>query len=458
MPSFTLEFEPAIAKIPAPVQFNFTKIANAQDGFTSFHEVVLNETGLVAFTAGRNSDPNPSGVFTGNGTLIRTIADVRDRQFEIFGKIAMNNTGNVVFAAGNDGEITGVYKNYLRTNPTIADMNGLRSLFRDVSPPMPVDNPTTYSLSGDFAMNDSGVVLFDASVNYRTGADQTNQRLFLNHNSSNNKIAEANDFSLPGISQSTTFTDLQVNRSGQALYVRTTQQQTPQPISTTTIVFAGKDIANVGIAPAQFFTETERIFSPVLTETGSVFYAHSQPDADSTIIYRFDAGTSAPISVSKLELVDDLKANDRGRVVVSGSTGEHSGLFFLNEGTITQISDRASTNFLINNFNEIVFQLNDLTTSEIVTRFGSTNQRLIGTGDAFQGSTVSQVQLRGFNDAGQIAFSVNFTDGTQGIFRAAPTARSSSYETFPSVNGSVKLPQNDLNLATNPIFPSASLL
>jgi hypothetical protein len=450
--------------------FKFDKIASFQDGFTSFNDVVLNEQGLVAFTAGRDNSTSPVGVFTGNGRVIRTIADVRDHQFTQFGKIALNDAGNVVFAAGNDGKITGIYKNYLRTNQTIADLDGLPTLFQDVSPPIPSDSPTTYNLGDNFAVNNSGNVLFSASVDYRTGASQTNWRLFLNQNQTNTKLAEANDFSISGISQTTSFTDLQINKLGQTLYARNTQLLTPRSISNTTIVFDGKDIVSAGSAPGQPFTA--RVFSPVLNDAGSVFYARSGSafqtitEVDANNIYRFDTGASAPVRLSDQRIdVGSLVANDGNQVVFSGSTGGQQGLFLLDGSSITQISDRTSNNFLINNSDQIVFQLNNFepNTSEIMTRFGSTNQRLIGSGDSLKGSTVSQVQLRGFNDAGQIAFSVNFTDGTQGVFRAEARGRSSfdSYSSSASAaNGTTELlavNQNDLNSATNPTLPSASL-
>jgi hypothetical protein len=440
MLSATVECKPSTS-----MGFKFDEIASSQDGFTSFNNVLLNEQGLVAFTAGRDNSTNSVGVFTSNGGRVRTIADIRDHQFSIFGKIALNDTGNVVFAAGNDGKITGIYKNYLRTNETI-------------------------NFSGNFALNNSGNVLFDADVTYQAGASQTNRRLFLNQNQTNTKIAETTDSSGGGVTQTTSFTDLQINQLGQTLFTRYTNLNFGRNASSTTIVFEGKDIARAGSSPGQPFRES--VYSPVLTDTGSVFYARSGSafqtitEVDANNIYRFNSSDSAPVRLSDQSInATSLVANDNNKVVFSGNTNGQQGVYLLDGSNITQISDRTSTNFLINNSDQIVFQLNNFSpdTSEILTRFGSTNQRLVGTGDSLKGNTVSQVQLRGFNDAGQVAFSVNFTDGTQGVFRAAVRGRN-SFDAYSSVevdaNGSTQLlstNQSVFDTATNPMLPSSSL-
>ncbi len=475
MPNSTVDLEKFIPKIP--VQFKFDKIASAKDGFTSFNEVVLNENGLVAFTAGRNNSPGAVGVFTGNGKIVRTIADVRDYQFTNFGKIALNDAGKVTFAAGNENSsrITGIYRNHLRTNQTIADLAGLPQLFQDISPPA----PTTYDFGGNLVLNNADTVVFDAAVQLGgIGGAINNKRLFLNQDRNNQKIAEGGDFGTSGFSQTVTFTDLQLNNLGQTLYTRNTNSQFGRTASGTTIVFEGKDIVSAGSAPGVPFREA--VFSPVLNDAGSVFYGRSgtafatRTEVDANNIYRFDTGASAPVRLSDQVLnVSSLTANDLGKVVFSGSTGNQSGLFLLDEGKITQISDRAEisarggnfSNFLINNSNEIVFQLTafEPNTTEIVARIGSTNRRVIGTGDFLSGSTVDQVQLRGLNNAGQIAFSVNFTDGKQGIFRANSTPGCGCNPFECAVNGAAQLPkdfvrnQGDFERAMNPTLPSSSL-
>ncbi|MCU0550115.1 MAG: hypothetical protein MUC48_12265 [Leptolyngbya sp. Prado105] len=467
------EFKKSDSRKPISIRFRFDKIASSQDGFKVFDEINLNEKGQVAFLAGTQDHSNITGIFLGNGRRVRTIAD--HLHFKKFSDIALNDLGTVAFTAGteNSEQITGVFtRDWRRQIQTIADLQGLPRLFSDISPPVPAN--ATYNFGDKIALGDNGNVLFTAKVNYPgTGANQTNTRLFLSENGTIRKLAEASDISISGFSSSTSFSDLQINDRGQTLYVRNNTQLTPRPVSGTTIFLEGQQIASASSAPGQPFTE--RIFSPLLNDAGSVFFARSgsafqtRTEVDANNIYRFDTGAATPVRLSDQRLnVANFSVNDPGAVVFSGTASDQSGLFLLDRGAITRISEQLSTNALINNSGEIVYQPNATSNAPtgIFTRTGSTTQELIAPGDSIRGLTVGEVQLRGFNDAGQVAFSVNFTNGSRGVFRADPKLRNNLFDTLEETPISaasrgliteLKSGQNDFNLATRPVLASSSI-
>ncbi|MBW4420083.1 MAG: hypothetical protein KME13_12765 [Myxacorys californica WJT36-NPBG1] len=411
------------------IKFKFKEIADSKDGFTNFDNVLLNDDGLVAFSTS-NDASQITGIFTSSGGKIRTIADLQNGQFTNLGDFDLNDNGLVAFAAGNENSsrITGLFTSDGKTTKTVVDLQTLSNSFSDLLSQFPPDRLiATYSFGDNLALSDAGNVLFDAEANFRVyGVNQPVDRLFLSQTDGTlAQVAEATGLIGGGTSRTNTFSNLQINDRGQTLAQIDTKIEFGQSASNTTIVFDGKILAVAGSGPQQPFTE--RVFSPVLNDAGTAFFARSgtaygnRTEVDANNIYRFDSGATEPVRVSDQRLdVTSFTVNDRGSILFSGSTANQSGLFLLDQGTITQISDRIAANALINNSGVIVFQPGQLGSEStgIFARVGSVTEQVIAPGESLGGSIVQQVQLRGLNDAGQIAFSVDFTDGTEGIYRA----------------------------------------
>lgn len=462
------------------IKFKFREIADSKDGFTNFDNVLLNDDGLVAFSTS-NDASQITGIFTSSGGKIRTIADLQSGQFTNFGDFDLNDNGLVAFAAGNENSsrITGLFTSDGKTTKTVVDLQTLSNSFSDLLSQFPPDRLiATYNFGDNLALSDAGNVLFDAKGNFRLyGVTQSADRLFLSQTDGTlDQVAETTGALVPGYSRINTFSNLQINDRGQTLAQIDTKIEFGQSASNTTIVFDGKILAVAGSGPQQPFTE--RVFSPVLNDAGTAFFARSgsafgnRTEVDANNIYRFDSGATDPMRVSDQRLdVTSFTVNDRGSILFSGSTANQSGLFLLDQGTITQISDRIAANALINNSGVIVFQPGQLGSSTgIFARVGSVTEQVIAPGESLGGSIVQQVQLRGLNDAGQIAFSVDFTDGTEGIFRADTKIKIRHGKDNALENGtdlvlgaSRLLPQdlisiagkNDLNLATQPQLVSS---
>ncbi|MBW4540906.1 MAG: hypothetical protein KME43_17400 [Myxacorys chilensis ATA2-1-KO14] len=478
-----LTFTDVLAQSNSPsatqIKFKFKEIADSKDGFTNFDNVLLNDDGLVAFSTS-NDASKITGIFTSSGGKIRTIADLQSGQFTNFGDFDLNDNGLVAFAAGNENSsrITGLFTSDGKTTKTVVDLQTLSTSFTDLPSQVPPGSVGTYNFAGSLALSDAGNVLFDAGGKFNLpGSGFVSDRLFLSQpDGTLDRVFEASGSIGAGFSQTNTFSNLQINDRGQTLAQLDTRLETPRIIENTSIVFDGKTLAQSSSSPLLPFKE--QVFSPVLNDAGTAFFARSgdafgnRTEVDANNIYRFDPGATEPVRVSDQRLdVVSFTVNDGGSILFSGSTANQSGLFLLDQGTITQISDRIAANALINNSGVIVFQPGQLGSSTgIFARVGSVTEQVIAPGESLGGSVVQQVQLRGLNDAGQIAFSVDFTDGTEGIFRADTKIKMRHGKDNALENGtdvvlgaSRLLTQdlisiagkNDLNLATQPQLVSS---
>ena len=127
----------------------------------------------------------------------------------------------------------------------------------------------------------------------------------------------------------------------------------------------------------------------------------------------------------------DVTLNDAGVVACAGSFGpaghEKKGVFTGSGGPLSPVADSTGVYATlqhprINNSGEVAFQADlDLGAGAgIFTGADPVANKVIQSGDALFGSTVAQVELSGFNDAGQVAFEAQLADGRSVVARADP--------------------------------------
>lgn len=129
---------------------NFGHFLSADDGAPA-----LNNAGRIAFWAVRNSGPSAGGMFTISGGVVTPIAETTSSTIQDFGprRPAMNASGQVAFYANLNGGGSGVFSGNGGGLTTIADTN--------TAPP----SPGIGTLSGFSQLpgiNNSGVVGFSA--------------------------------------------------------------------------------------------------------------------------------------------------------------------------------------------------------------------------------------------------------------------------------------------------------
>jgi hypothetical protein len=127
------------------------------------------------------------------------------------------------------------------------------------------------------------------------------------------------------------------------------------------------------------------------------------------------------------------RINNAGVVAFSARfDSEGKGVFTASTSGVRTVVDNLSGPFAglglgapaINNRGVVAFEANKFEFHAIYTGVNPTTDRVIQTGDALDGSTVLQLSTgshgRFLNDAGQVAFWAQLTDGRVGIYRADP--------------------------------------
>jgi hypothetical protein len=152
--------------------YTFTKIADTNGPFREIFNFSspINDQGTVAFSA--ILDTGGSGIFTGNGGAITTIAERTDPSFNLV-TTALNNEGTVAFYTFLEPGETRLFTGSGGTITTIADTSGLFSEIGNGAP----SNP---------AINDQGTVAFIATL--RSGG----QGIFISSGGVINTIADTN--------------------------------------------------------------------------------------------------------------------------------------------------------------------------------------------------------------------------------------------------------------------------
>ncbi len=357
--------------------FSFTKLTDSGLNFTSFGDSAINNRGLVAFSAAKASSSSISGIYTSNG----------------------------------------------RQTSTIVEASTLPSIFGAVNFQVPQGSQLQYSFGKDVEINSQGDVLFEAKAGFQsaTTGSFSVDRLFLASGGSFRQVGETQSFSNAGVAQTSAFTGIGLNDRDQIVYgVDTTVKAGGRQFENTQIVFNGRSIAGGYGGPG---APTSRVYDPVITNNGSVYYASSGQTltngttiTDVNNIYRLAPGATAPVALSPQRLtIEGLSVNNSGAVVFSAE-----GVFQLtSSGGIKTISD-TGTNPFVNDFSLVAYQPASGGISVTVPILNNLTRSVIAPGDVLFGSTVKSVQLDGINRSGQIAFVATFSDGTSGVFRANP--------------------------------------
>jgi hypothetical protein len=120
--------------------------------------------------------------------------------------------------------------------------------------------------------------------------------------------------------------------------------------------------------------------------------------------------------------------NDANRVAFFATLQDGSSGIFSGDGGPLTIHAQTGDGILslsdapaINNMGDVAFIAN-FSGNVSVLFAGDGSQAVIGTGDALDGSTVTDLHFfrQGLNDSGQLAFMARLADGTSGIYRADP--------------------------------------
>lgn len=362
--------------------FNFTSIANTQSGFSALSsDIALNNQGTVSFVG---TDASGKAVFTGNGSTL-----------------------NTVFSSAN-----------------------LATLF----PPggYPAQTSIDYSLGNQTAINDFNRVLFTAkqAIQFPSAGRPAFEGLFAADGSSVSQIGNSLfNFSISGYSQFEMFTRIDVGNQGDVVAATTRGAYTPRFFGGSTILVNGQAVAGGYQGP---YAPNSDVFAPTINNQGIAFYA-SRGQAfgsggivqDVNTIYAVQNRVPTPIAAQPI-FAETLAANDSNVVVFSGRTApsdfdpQETGIFQVANGAITKLVD-STGNVDINNLGNIAFQINN----GLFFRSQNKTHRIIGVGDQLLGSTITSLlfpSAKGLNDNGQVAFYATLANGTQGIFRADPTA------------------------------------
>lgn len=331
------------------------------------------------------------------------IADTTGGEFSSFGFPSINNAGTVAFSVSLSSGGQGIFVGNGSSLTPIVDTSGAFGGF------------------GDGVINGSGAVAFRAFL--KAGG----QGVFVGSENALTTIADTSStFSFftgtPSINNAGTvaFNGFLNAAPGSGIFAGNGS-------TLTTIVDASGQFSNFG---SPFITQAGAVIFPAITSSGDGIFL-GNGSATPTVLIDQDSG---------LKFFQSPSANSQGAVAFIASsqpTGQTTGVFILNGQSLTELADD-SGEFLqlghpaINVAGEVAFSSeltgsfpNVIIGSGIFTGPDPTDDKVIATGDALNGSTVASVVDVGFvssglNDAGQIAFFAPLDNGSFGIFRADP--------------------------------------
>ncbi len=352
----------ALAAIPARADLiNFVKIADRQQ-YGSFDSVAINSSGTVAFNTS-------SGVYRGNGidpvTTIATTASQDSSGFTLntFAYPVINDSGVVAFQAdiNTGGFDRGAY---------FGIGNGLTTVASTVA--------DSFSSINGLDINNAGTIVFEGNTD--TG---------------NQGVGGARLFAYSGGTRS-----LLIDSA-----------------NTTFGSFLNPEINEAG--QIAFSARRDRLTGGTSSSGGSGIYRleSATPGATQTLI----------ANSSNFSLQSDVSLNDSGQVVYQDLQGSTTSMY-LSDGTSTSlIADTAGAysffpySASINNQGTTIFEASlDSGGGGLYSGSNSTLNRLIGSGDALEGSTITNMFFsnHGLNNANQIAFVANLANGRSVIYRA----------------------------------------
>ena len=378
---------------------NIVDSANAP--YTGFNEFCLNNVGTVAFTATRNA--GGSGIYTGNGGTLVTIADTDNAGFDAIESYpALNDSGTVVFYAYKQNVRAGIYSGNGGVLTTVATTDG--STFSDFGLPF----------SG--SINNAGTVAFSGS---RTDG---NSGVYSGSGGAITTIAERSSPIVELISRSPVINDSGVvafeaspDRGGAGIYTGSGGALTPI-VQTTP-------------------TGSTQVFFPMINSSGAVaFLATTGLGERSIHVGSGGALTTIVDAVAQgFSHLDTPALNDSGVVVFVARTGmDTQAIYTGSGGSLTRIaaSDDVFASFYsnprINNSGTVAFR-SGLRGGEGIFAALSGNSApisIIGAGSLLFGSPVTGLLWGngGLNDASQIVFRYDLQNGRSGIAVATITA------------------------------------
>lgn len=339
-----------------PVKHSFTQIADTNGNFSNFGIPVINNLGIVGFSA--QLDGGGKGVFSSNGTITTTIANTNRNFRYLDDDTSINDAGTMAFIGflqnQPNPQTVGVYTSNGRTlkpiiTTPITDENGegfRANSFREVS----INNAGTVALIESFSGRANGVFTSDG-------------------NTTKEIVGSAPPF-LSGV---------QINDVGTVVYnyyifgIYTGDSSTTPPIATASGSSDGK-VNFVG--------------SPSLNNVGTFAYVSGVADEAKTSI---------------IESKVLLKRGDK-TITIADTNVEFSS--FGN----TSINDRGKVAFIANL---------DSGGEGIYTGKNPKTDKVIATGDSLFGYTIVDLDFspEGLNNFGQITFVAKLANNTQVVAR-----------------------------------------
>lgn len=332
------------------------KIADTSGNFSGFaFAPSINNSGRVAFLA--SLDGGGSGVFTGNGSAVQTIATTGAVFDQFFGvQPAINDSGRVAFLASQvaPASVTGIFVGTGGAAIAVATSNDFVN-FNDY-----------------LSMNAAGQVAFRA---FQLSTSQ--EGIFLGSGGAVTTIADTSGI-FSGFKPDSLFGDPSVSAGGSVAFAAQLKAGG-----------SGFFVGNGGAATTIATTTGGSGFinlpgSPSINDAGTVVFRGDQPGIAG--IYTGDGGATTTIvdSSGPFAGFGNFPAiNNQGQVAFLGIPD--SGPF---QGGIYAGSDPV-------------------------------DDKVIAVGDALDGSIVTSLSFyRAFNDGSQLAFRADLADGRVGIFRA----------------------------------------
>ncbi|ODS30298.1 MAG: PEP-CTERM motif protein [Candidatus Scalindua rubra] len=133
------------------IPYIYTQISGTSCSFSGFGSPSINDSGTVAFWA--DLDAGGSGIFTGNGGSLTTIADTSGSLSGFNGTPSINDSGTVAFWAALDAGGEGIVTGDGGSTTVLYDTSGSINGFDQVDP----------------SINDSGLVAFQVDI---SGGDE----------------------------------------------------------------------------------------------------------------------------------------------------------------------------------------------------------------------------------------------------------------------------------------------